>query len=152
MKENNEIDSIDKKILIQLQDNSRISLTELSNKFKMTRNAIKYRINKLEEDGYIRNYTAIINPSKFGKKVTALFNFNPPLNEVKRFANKLTMYENITNVYFTTGGYSICAIGIFDNHDELNRFLIDHLSKMPIRDYIVSTILERYKEQVFELK
>jgi DNA-binding Lrp family transcriptional regulator len=147
-----ELDDIDNKIIILLQKNSRISLTELSKKFNMTRNAIKYRINKLEAEGYITKYTLILNSAKFGKKVTALFNFNPPLNQVKKFANALSKYDNITNVYFTTGSYSICAIGIFEDHDELNKFLINQLSQMPIRDYVVSTILERYKEQIFDLK
>ena len=152
MIEENQLDDVDKKILVQLQKNSRVSLTDLSKKFNMTRNAIKYRINKLEEEGYIKKYTLILNSNKFGKKVTALFNFNAPLNKIKYFANSLTRYDNITNVYFTTGSYSICAIGIFENHDELNQFLINQLSRMPIRDYVVSTILERYKEQIFDLK
>jgi Lrp/AsnC family transcriptional regulator for asnA, asnC and gidA len=152
MNEEIDIDDIDKKLLTHLQLNSKVSLTELSNELKLTRNAIKYRIKKLEINGYIIKYTTVINPNKFGKKVMAIFNFNVPLDKIKEFAYFLKKYDDITNVYFTTGSYSIYATGIFDNHDAVNRFLMDDLSKMPIRDFVVSTVLQRYKEQFFELK
>jgi len=152
MIENNGLDEIDKDIIKVLQSNSRVTLTFLSDKFNMTRNAIKYRIKNLEANGYIIKYTSILNPIKFGKKVTAIFNFNIPLDQIKNFSNNLKKYENITNIYFTTGHYSICAMGIFENHEELNRFLIDHLSKTSIREYVVSTVLQRFKEQFYELK
>lgn len=146
------LDDIDKEILKHLQSDSRITLTSLSEKFKLTRNTIKYRIRNLEAKGFIIKYTTVLDPIKFGKKVTAIFNFNVPLDQIKNFSNLLKKFENITNIYFTTGHYSICAMGIFENHEDLNRFLIDHLSKTSIREYVVSTVLERYKEQYYELK
>ena len=152
MIEDSGLGDIDKEIIKVLQSNSRVTLTFLSDKFNMTRNAIKYRIKNLEAKGYIIKYTTVLNPNKFGKKVTAIFHFNVPLHQIKTFSIKLRKYENITNIYFTTGQYSICAMGIFENHEELNRFLIDHLSKTSIREYVVSTVLERFKEQFYELK
>ena len=152
MKEDSGLDDIDKEIIKVLQTNSRVTLTFLSNKFNLTRNAIKYRIKNLEVKGYIIKYTAIINPSRFGKKITAIFNFNVPLHQIKSFSHNLKKFKNITNIYFTTGHYSICALGIFENHEELNKFLVDHLSKTSIREYVVSTVLERFKEQFYELK
>lgn len=152
MKDEMVVDEIDKKLLSLLQSNSRISLTTLSNELKLTRNAIKYRIKKLENHNYILTYTTIINPKKFDRKVMAILNFNLPLDQVIRFAGYLKKFENITNIYFTTGHYSIQTIGFFENHDALNKFLLDDLSKMPIRDYTVTTVLEQFKEQIFELK
>lgn len=152
MIENYGLDDTDKEIIKVLQTNSRVTLTFLSNKFNLTRNAIKYRIKNLETNGYIIKYTTILNPNKLGKKVTAIFNFNVPLNQIKNFSHTLKKFENITNIYFTTGQHSICAIGIFENHEKLNSFLIDHLSKTSIREYVVSTVLERFKEQFYELK
>lgn len=152
MKENINLDEIDKEIIKFFQSNSRVSLTFLSNQLNMTRNAIKYRIRNLETMGYIIKYTTVLDPTKFGKKVTAIFNFNIPLDQIKSFSNHLRKFENITNIYFTTGHYSICAMGIFENHEELNSFLIDHLSQTSIREYVVSTVLERFKEQFYELK
>lgn len=146
------VDEIDQQIIKELQINSRISLTLLSKKFNMTRNAIKYRIKRLEEEGYIKKYTTIINPVKFGKRVTAIFNFNMPLDQITKVVKELKKYDFISNIYFTTGHYSIHALGVFENHDELNRFLIDKLSHMPIREYVISTVLERFKEQFFEVK
>ncbi|MFW9879044.1 MAG: Lrp/AsnC family transcriptional regulator [Candidatus Thorarchaeota archaeon] len=152
MIDNSSLDDIDKEIIKHLQSDSRITLTFLSEKFNLTRNTIKYRIKNLEAKGFIIKYTTVLDPKKFGKKVTAIFNFNVPLDQITIFSNLLKKFENITNVYFTTGHYSICAMGIFDNHEDLNKFLIDQLSKTSIREYVVSTVLERYKEQFYELK
>ena len=146
------LDDIDKEIIKYLQSDSRATLTFLSKKLNLTRNSIKYRIKNLEARGYIIKYTTKLDPKKFGKRVTAIFNFNVPLDQIKSFANDLKKYENIVNIYFTTGHYSINAMGIFENHEDLNRFLIDNLSKTPIREYVVSTVLEQYKEQFYELK
>jgi len=152
MKDNSRLDEIDEEIIKQLQSNSRVTLTFLSARFNLTQNAIKYRIKNLETKGYIIKYTTVLEPKKFGKKVTAIFNFNLPLDRIESFCKHLKKFENITNIYFITGHYSICAIGIFENHEELNSFLIDHLSKTSIPDYIVSTVLKRFKEQFYELK
>ena len=152
MIENSDLDNIDKEIIKYLQSDSRVTLTFLSEKLNLTRNSIKYRIKNLETKGYITKYTTKLDPKKFGKKITAIFNFNVPLDQIKSFANDLKKYENLISIYFTTGHYSINAMGIFENHEDLNRFLIDHLSKTPIREYVVSTVLEQYKEQFYELK
>jgi Lrp/AsnC family transcriptional regulator for asnA, asnC and gidA len=146
------LDDIDQKIIKDLQANSRVTLTFLSKKYNLTRNTIKYRIKNLETKGFIVKYTTILDPNKLGKKITAIFNFNVPLDQIKIFAKDLKKYENIINIYFTTGHYSICAMGIFENHEELNNFLIEHLSNKPVREYVVSTVLERYKEQIYSLK
>ena len=60
------IDKIDKKILMQLAKNSRISLIELSRIVNLTPNAIKERIKQLEKNEIILGYRVFINYQLLG--------------------------------------------------------------------------------------
>ncbi len=55
------IDETDRKILISLSKNARISLVELSSKLNLTPNAIKKRIKRLEKEDIILGYRIFIN-------------------------------------------------------------------------------------------
>jgi Lrp/AsnC family leucine-responsive transcriptional regulator len=61
------MDDINKKILIAMIKNARISLTELSETVHLSMPAVRTRLQKLESDGYFKSYSAILNPEKFGK-------------------------------------------------------------------------------------
>ena len=58
------MDQTDKKILTLLQENSRISNSEIARQIGMVPSGVLERIRKLEENGYIKNYTASVNPDK----------------------------------------------------------------------------------------
>jgi Lrp/AsnC family transcriptional regulator for asnA, asnC and gidA len=145
------VDEIDREIIKHLQADSRISFTKLAGKLKITRNAIKYRIKKLEKEGFIKKYTMEIEPKKFGKKLAAIFQLNVPVDKMKKCIRDLEKYDYISNVYSTTGNYSIYAFGVFDDHDDLNRFISDDLSRMPIQEFMVTTILKKHKDDFYQL-
>jgi Lrp/AsnC family transcriptional regulator, leucine-responsive regulatory protein len=60
------IDLLDKKILYQLDLNARGNNTKISKKVRLSKDAVGYRINKLEEQRIIRGYRAIIDSSRLG--------------------------------------------------------------------------------------
>ncbi|WNC16297.1 AsnC family transcriptional regulator [Brevibacillus brevis] len=65
------MDQIDLKILEALQQNARISFSELGRTINMTQPAVSERVRKLEERGVIDAYRTIVSPEKLGKTVTA---------------------------------------------------------------------------------
>ncbi|MBI1936175.1 Lrp/AsnC family transcriptional regulator [Candidatus Woesearchaeota archaeon] len=60
------LDLYDKKILYELDINSKIELSELSAKLKRSKQFILYRMKQLEENKIITGYNAIIDMSKLG--------------------------------------------------------------------------------------
>lgn len=70
------LDEIDQNILIHLQENARISMTELGKKIGLSTPATNERVKKLEEKEVIKGYKAIINPEKLNKNVTAFILFD----------------------------------------------------------------------------
>ena len=66
-----ELDTIDVQLLGALQENGRISHTDLAQRVGLTPPSVLRRVKLLEERGYIRGYTAILDPLLLGLTVTA---------------------------------------------------------------------------------
>lgn len=53
------LDSIDNRILKELRSNARISHARLGELVRLSRNAVRQRVDRLERDGQIRGYTIV---------------------------------------------------------------------------------------------
>jgi DNA-binding Lrp family transcriptional regulator len=65
------LDDIDIAILGMLQEDGRISNTELAQRVGLTPPTVLRRVKLLEEQGYIRGYAALLDPLAVGLTVTA---------------------------------------------------------------------------------
>mgnify|MGYP003443282856 FL=1 len=61
------LDAIDKKLLLLLQTDSKKTTKELSLKLNLSVTAVYERIKKLEREGIIDKYVAILNRNKINK-------------------------------------------------------------------------------------
>lgn len=61
-KQNKKLDRIDKNILVELQKNGRLSNVELSKRVGLSPTPCLERVKRLEGEGYIQGYTAVLNP------------------------------------------------------------------------------------------
>lgn len=64
-----ELDLLNRRILFELDCNSRRSLSELSRKVRLGRDLVSYRIDRLREAGVLNKCTVMINPYKLGLTV-----------------------------------------------------------------------------------
>jgi len=148
--ENKELDDIDKQIIQLLQENSRITLVDIAKEIgELTENAIRYRIDKLEDEGYITNYTIQLNPKKFGKNIMVIFNFNVLPENINASLDFLKSIDYLTEIYLTTGNYSIIAIGYFEDNPAVTKFITENLKKVEMIDYDVITVLNRVKHGLY---
>ncbi|MDO8740677.1 MAG: Lrp/AsnC family transcriptional regulator [Candidatus Woesearchaeota archaeon] len=67
------LDKIDRKILLELDKNCRISDTQLAKKAGRSREAVKYRIKQLIEKGIIEKFITSINHAKLGISYYKIF-------------------------------------------------------------------------------
>jgi Lrp/AsnC family leucine-responsive transcriptional regulator len=66
------LDNIDIKIIKLLQENARITASEISGAINLSVPAVSERLKKLEVSGIIKQYTAIIDPVYFNKSLMAI--------------------------------------------------------------------------------
>jgi DNA-binding Lrp family transcriptional regulator len=65
------LDAIDRKILTLLQEDGAMTNTGLAKKVGLTPAPTLERVRKLEREGYIRKYVALVDQARLGKPVTA---------------------------------------------------------------------------------
>jgi Lrp/AsnC family leucine-responsive transcriptional regulator len=99
------LDSIDKKILINLALNARISLVELGKRIKLTPNAVKERIRNLEKKKVIMGYRVMVNYPLLGFLHYRVFLHLDYLTAAKekRIINFLKYHRSIVSATKTIG-------------------------------------------------
>ena len=68
-----ELDLKDKKILTELEMNARIPHSELGKRIGLSKQVIKYRIEKLEKGKYIQGYNALIDLERLGETIYVVY-------------------------------------------------------------------------------
>lgn len=66
------MDSIDRKILAELQADGRLSITELAERVNLSLSPCHRRLRALEQEGVITGYRANLDPGKMGFNFVAL--------------------------------------------------------------------------------
>jgi Lrp/AsnC family transcriptional regulator, leucine-responsive regulatory protein len=150
-----EIDETDRKILQILAENSRISILDLAEKLKTTRDVVAYRIKKLEKSGIIMGYRALIDLDKIGfglyKIILRLDNFS---EEAERgLVSFCQSSPNVVQYLRLVGSWDVEVEVEIQGEKELYS-LIDEMRKRFgrfVKDFDVLHIVEEYKLNSFPI-
>lgn len=108
MNNNENLDETDRKILRILQCNSDLTVKELAAKLHLSTSPTFERQKRLERDGYIERYMAVVNPHKVGNGIMVLCNIRLKQHSqelIQEFMNVVQNLEEITECYNTSGDY-----------------------------------------------
>ena len=108
MNNNETLDETDRKILRILQCNSDLTVKELAAKLHLSTSPTFERQKRLERDGYIERYMAVVNPHKVGNGIMALCNIRLKQHSqelIQEFMDVVQNLEEITECYNTSGDY-----------------------------------------------
>ena len=103
-----EIDRIDLRILNVLQRDGRISNLKLAESVALSPTAVLARVQRLQRDGYILGYEALLNPLKLGAGmmvfVEVLLDRTTP-NVFEAFKAAVQVYPEISECHMVAGGF-----------------------------------------------
>lgn len=100
------MDSNDIKILKLLQNNSRITASEIGEEIKLSIPAVSERLKKLETSGIIQQYTTIINPRLLKKDLTAfMFISLERPNYTEKFVDFVKGEPEILECHYLAGDF-----------------------------------------------
>ena len=120
------MDSIDKKILEELQKNSSQPLSELSKKVGLSNTPCWNRIKKLEEDKIIKSRSIILDNNKINLPITVFLSIsiqNHTEQWLKNFEKVVNKYDQIIEVHRLTGSNSDYQITILSSSiEEYDKF------------------------------
>lgn len=145
------IDTIDQQILNALVDNAKISLRELASQLKISFVTVMNRIKRLEKEGVIKHYSAIINYDKLGYDVHVMIEVRITKGKLLALENKLAKLPNVYAVLDTTGDFDATIIGRFTSARAMDNFL----KKIQAFEFIERTntklVLNTIKEDVMKV-
>jgi Lrp/AsnC family leucine-responsive transcriptional regulator len=135
------LDSLDRELLKNLQDNARLSLRELGRRLKVPHTTIFTRVNKLVEKGVIKEFSAILHPHDLGFKINFVV-VDAPQNESRDIAFSIAACEDVMKIFRTTDGKIIVkAVSKDGDPRYLNNFLAK-LEKYPVTVYSVDEVVK----------
>ncbi len=120
-----ELDNIDKRILFELERNSRIPDVNLAKIVKKSKDAVRYRIKRLEDEGVITGYKTWIDMSKLGFQSGTIY--LTLLNVPERKKKLIDFIINDPRTYWigvAEGAWNIGVSPYFKSNEEL--FKIKH--------------------------
>ncbi len=140
-------------ILNLLRDNARLSVEDISAMTKKTGEEVQAIIQKLENDGIIMKYAAIVNPEKdiaAREKVKAEIEIQVAPEREHGFdgiADRIYRFPQVKSLYLRSGGYDLKVIIEGDALQEVALFVARKLSTLEgVRSTKTHFILKTYKE------
>jgi DNA-binding Lrp family transcriptional regulator len=146
-------ENLDEKLVTELIDNGRASLRELGETIDVSVTTISNHLSELEEDGYVKGYSPVLNYERFGYDITAVINLQSKGEALTDLTDRLKGIDQFVSVYETTGEYDVVAIGKFRNTDEMNNYVKNLLEDEAVTQSNTSVVLNTVNEnEQFDLE
>lgn len=122
------MDITDIRILNILQSQGRISMKALGERVNLTSPAVSERVRRLEAEGIIEGYIAVVNPEKLSLHVEALIHVAMKVNMHAKFKRLVTECPEIIECHHVTGDDSMVVKIVCANTHQLEQ-LLDRIQK-----------------------
>lgn len=102
------LDQIDLKILRTLQKNAKLTTKELAEAVNLTPTPVFERQKRLEKQGYIKRYVAVLDPDKLNQSlmVICMVKLQQINNSIaQRFTAEINKLPEVIECYNTSGNY-----------------------------------------------
>ncbi|MBC7398835.1 MAG: Lrp/AsnC family transcriptional regulator [Mucilaginibacter sp.] len=131
---NNQLDPTDTGILRLLQQDARLTHKEIGERLHKSITPIHARIKRLQEEGYIKRYAAILDPKKIGRGLIAYTQVQLKEHSQETllgFNNEVIKLPEVMECYHMTGAFDFLLRIAIADMDEYYALLQSKLSKLP---------------------
>ena len=141
-----DLDTIDWKILRELQDDGRITNVELSKRVGISAPPCLRRVKRLEQAGIIRGYRAMLNSPALGLEVVAfcMIGLNHQSEaELKAFADRTTGWPIVRAAWMVSGESDFLLHCVASDLTSFQTFVIEELTSSPNVDTVRTALTIR---------
>jgi len=128
------LDTIDRAILNALQNQGRISNAELAELVNLSPSACHRRVQRLEKDGYIKQYVALLNARKIGLPTTVFVEIRllAQADEVlDNFEKAVARIPDVLECHLMAGTADYILKVVAENTEDFARIHRQHLTRLP---------------------
>ncbi len=125
------MDQIDRKILMQLQVNAKQNTKEIATKVGLTVTPIHGRIKKLESQGVITSYVAVLNKDKVDKAIIAYCQVSLIQHQrelIDNFKEEILKLSEIMECHHMSGSYDFLLKVAVGDMNAFQQFVNEKLS------------------------
>jgi DNA-binding Lrp family transcriptional regulator len=142
------MDAIDRKIVSLLRDDARRSFADIGGHVHLSAPAVKRRVDRLERDGVVRGYTAIVDPAAYGWHTEAFVDLfcdgRMPAEAIRR---AVVDEPGIVSAHTVAGGASALLHVRAEDTRDLERALerirsVEGVDRT-VTEVVLSTLIER---------
>jgi Lrp/AsnC family leucine-responsive transcriptional regulator len=150
MTEHRTLDRTDKLILESLQQDGRISNVALARQVNLTPTPCLERVRRLERDGFIKGYTALLNPEMVGADLLVFVEISLSRNSPDGFREFRKQASNLTGIlecHLVSGSFDYLIKARVANMQEYRKLLGEQILELPnVADSRSYVVMEEVKE------
>lgn len=120
------VDEIDNKILTLLQKDGKMTFKEIANELDLTTTPVYERIKKMEKNGVIQSYKAIVDRRKLGLQLLVFCNVSLKEHQasfLENFENDIVNFPEVISCYHIAGMYDYLIQLTVKDMDEYQVFI-----------------------------
>jgi Lrp/AsnC family leucine-responsive transcriptional regulator len=127
------LDQIDKKLLLLLQTDSKKTTKELSLKLNLSVTAVYERVKKLEREGVIDKYVALLNKSKVDKGFVVFCHLKLIQHSqefLTKFESEVVKLSEVLECFHVSGDYDYILKIVVKDMEAYREFLVSKLTTL----------------------
>lgn len=127
------LDDIDIQLLKALQKDAKANTKELCELLHLSKTPVYERMRRLECEGVIKGYSAIIDNAKVGLPLVVFCNVSLAVHDdehIERFKKDIMEINEIMECYSTGGVFDFLIKVVLKDMDEFNKFVFEKLTKV----------------------
>jgi Lrp/AsnC family transcriptional regulator len=142
------MDSFDRAILAQLQEDAALPLNEIANRVGLSPTPCWNRIRKMEETGVITKRVALLDPPSLGLGVTIFVSIETADHSeswLARFAEAVRSMPEVVDVYRMSGDVDYMMRVVVPNIDAYDEFYRLLIKSVPLKNVTSRFAMEKIK-------
>ncbi|MEP5254695.1 MAG: Lrp/AsnC family transcriptional regulator [Winogradskyella arenosi] len=137
------LDKIDTQLLDLLQKDSNRTTKSIAEELGMSTSPIFERIKKLEKEGYIEKYVAVLNPKKIGLKLTVFIGITlqgHTRSYLEKFVKEINGFPEVVECHRVSGNFDYLLKLVVEDIEAYETFIISKLTLLPYLGNVQSLI------------
>jgi DNA-binding Lrp family transcriptional regulator len=126
-----ELDEIDRRIVSELRADARMSMRALAAALHISRANAYTRVARLERDGVILGYTAVVDPQRYGHTLSAYVYLKVQQQAWKRLQSRLIDIPEVDHAALVSGEHDIVLLVRTRDAAALRDLVLTRLQDMP---------------------
>ena len=129
-----ELDALDRKILTILQKQGRLPNSDLAEKIALSPSACYRRVQRLEAEGIIRDYVALLDPRAVGRRATVFVEITLSGQSdavMEAFERQVALVPDVLECHLMAGSADYILKVVAQDTDDFARIHRQYLARLP---------------------